>query len=240
MTRRAAVAIREPEPAAGTVAGRRVGPRRQRKKQQTRDALVRAGLELFQAKGYEHTAVREITDAVDVAERTFFRYFASKEDLALSFVKDGTQALAAELRNRPPGEEPLQALCNAFHRTLEHFRTSHAADESPYFTMMELIDSTPALLAARLHCVHDDDQIIRVLAEREHVDPDSDLRPHVLATVFAALTSLANRAWRINGGGGTEPLAAAFDHYADQLGPALAGRWNTPAGPGTSPGDLQA
>jgi transcriptional regulator GlxA family with amidase domain len=52
--------------------------RRDRKKRQTRDALIDAALELFEAKGYEHTAVHEITEAVDVAERTFFRYFASK------------------------------------------------------------------------------------------------------------------------------------------------------------------
>src|SRR5271157_6121110 len=61
--------------------------RRDRKKRQTRDALIDAALELFEAKGYEHTAVHEITDAVDVAERTFFRYFASKEDVALYFVR---------------------------------------------------------------------------------------------------------------------------------------------------------
>jgi hypothetical protein len=42
-------------------------PRRERKKRQTRDALVHAALKRFDAKGYEHTAVREITDAVDVS-----------------------------------------------------------------------------------------------------------------------------------------------------------------------------
>jgi len=73
--------------------------RRDRKRRRTRDALIDAALELFEAKGYEHTAVHEITDAVDVAERTFFRYFASKEDVALHFVRreidDFTTALAA-------------------------------------------------------------------------------------------------------------------------------------------------
>ena len=76
--------------------------RRERKKQQTRDALVRAALRLFDAQGYDQTAVREITDAVDVSERTFFRYFASKEDLALSFARDATEALMRELA-RPAG-----------------------------------------------------------------------------------------------------------------------------------------
>ena len=71
--------------------------RRERKKRQTRDALVHAALKLFDAKGYEHTAVREITDAVDVSERTFFRYFANKEDLAVSFVRDASDALIREL-----------------------------------------------------------------------------------------------------------------------------------------------
>ena len=43
-----------------------IEPRRTRKKRQTRDALIDAALDLFEAKGYEHTAVHEITDAVDV------------------------------------------------------------------------------------------------------------------------------------------------------------------------------
>jgi AcrR family transcriptional regulator len=54
--------------------------------------------------------VHEITGAVDVAERTFFRYFASKEDLALAFVKDGTAAFAEALSSRP---RKLQHLVHA-------------------------------------------------------------------------------------------------------------------------------
>ncbi len=90
---------------------------------------------------------------------------------------------------------------------------------------------TPSLLAAQLRYVHSDDQTTRALAERENVDPGTDLRPRVLATVFGALVFRATRAWRTSGGGGIGPLAAVFDQYADQLGPALAGHWNTPAGP---------
>ena len=87
------------------VPGQAVPDRRQRKKQLTKDALIEAALELFAAKGYDHTAVHEITDAVDVSERTFFRYFASKEDLVLSFVREGTIAFADVERepDRPVG-----------------------------------------------------------------------------------------------------------------------------------------
>jgi AcrR family transcriptional regulator len=91
--------------------------RRQRKKQRTRDALIEAAMELFAAKGYDRTAVHEITDAVDVSERTFFRYFASKEDLVLSFARDGMTAFAQALAGRPPQEEPLTA---AAMRTRSH------------------------------------------------------------------------------------------------------------------------
>jgi len=57
--------------AAGT-AGRAQRPGlRERKKQRTRDALLRAALELFTTQGYERTTVDEITEAVDVSQRTF-------------------------------------------------------------------------------------------------------------------------------------------------------------------------
>src|SRR5690348_17901578 len=81
-------------------------------------------MELFAAKGYDRTAVHEITDAVDVSERTFFRYFASKEDLVLSFIRDGAAAFAAALAARPAEEEPLtaarQALQSSIRRSEEH------------------------------------------------------------------------------------------------------------------------
>jgi AcrR family transcriptional regulator len=179
------------------------------------------------AKGYQNTAIREITDAVDVAERTFFRYFASKEDLALSFVKDGTAMFAELLSSRPRSEEPLQAIRNAFRQTMEHFAVRRGPDQSTYVPIMELINSTPALLAAQLRLTQDDDRIIRALAARENVDPDADPRPRVLSAVFGALAAMATRAWRTSGG--TVSIEEAFDHYADQLGPALAGHWSVPS-----------
>ena len=212
----------------------RPAPRRERKKQQTRQALIDAALELFEAKGYEHTTVREITDAVDVSERTFFRYFASKEDLALSFVRDGADALLAALTARPSEEEPLTALRRAFGDSLGQITGDR--EKPSYLSVLELIESTPSLLAAHLRYFHDHDEaLVGALARRERVDPDTDPRPRIIATLFAGLISLAIRDWRaarkgageVRGAicGDTEAMLAAFDVYADRLGPDLFGHW---------------
>lgn len=198
------------------------------KKRQTRDALVRAALRLFDAQGYEQTAVREITDAVDVSERTFFRYFASKEDLALSFVRDFAGALLGALADRPAAEEPLTALRNAFRTALLEATGDEGphAEESTYLLVVRLIDSTPSLLAAHLRYLHDhDDEIVRVLAGREGVDSETDLRPRIIAVVFGGLVSLATKDWRARGGGSVASLLTAFDAYAGQVSPALVGHW---------------
>ena len=202
-------------------------PRRERKKRQTREALMRAALELFHAKGYESTAIREITDAVDVSERTFFRYFASKEDLALSFVKDGYEALLAELAARPLAEEPLTALRNAFRESLRTLTADEQpGDEPAYLLVVKLIDTTPSLLAAHMRYLHDrDHEIVHVLASREGVDPATDLRPRLVAMVFGSLAFLANREWRTQGSGSVDAMLAAFDACAEQVGPALSGHW---------------
>ena len=203
--------------------------RRERKKQRTRDALIDAAMGLFAAKGYEGTTVHEITDAVDVSERTFFRYFASKEDLVLSFVQDGLTGFAEALMARPAEEEPLTAARNAFGDSL---RRQGGNEPGPsYLLVVGLIESTPVLLAAYLRYVHDhDDDLTQILAQREGVDPVTDPRPRVLAAVIGALVFLANRDWRDGNDQSTEAMAAAFDAYADQVIPALTGRWAAPGG----------
>jgi AcrR family transcriptional regulator len=222
------------QPAPAGDAGRRLpsrpaAPRRERKKQQTRDALVRAALELFQAKGYEHTTVREITDAVDVAERTFFRYFAGKEDLALSFVGEGAGALLEALAARPPAEEPLTALRYAFRESLLQITADQGSPgRTPtYLPALKLIESTPPLLAAYLRYSRDHGEaLVRALADREGVDPAADPRPRIIAALFASLVSLASRDWQAAGADDADTMLAAFDTYADQVGPALSGHWS--------------
>ena len=203
--------------------------RRERKKRQTRDALLRAALALFERQGYEHTAVREITDAVDVSERTFFRYFASKEDLVISFIRERTEVFLRFLAARPAAEQPLTAIRQAFHESLAEQASSPGDDGEKietYLSVIRLIEATPALLAANLRFLHDhEDEIVGVLAARENVDPATDRRPRLLAAMFGAIGFLASREWREQGSPGPEAMAACFDAYADQLTPALAGHW---------------
>ncbi|MDH6118458.1 TetR/AcrR family transcriptional regulator [Kitasatospora sp. GAS204B] len=90
------------------------GPgRREENKRRTHHALVREATRLFREQGYEATTVRDIARAAGVGERTFFRYFPSKESLILQQVRDLIPKLVAEIRIRPAAEPPLAALREA-------------------------------------------------------------------------------------------------------------------------------
>jgi AcrR family transcriptional regulator len=67
--------------------------RRDRKKLDTRDRILRAAGKLFDEKGFESTTVDEITVLADVSKGTFFNYFTRKEGL-LAHVFEGRMSSA--------------------------------------------------------------------------------------------------------------------------------------------------
>jgi AcrR family transcriptional regulator len=60
--------------------------RRERKKQETRQRLTKAALELFREQGYDDTTVWQIAEAADVAKGTFFNYFETKEAIVPALI----------------------------------------------------------------------------------------------------------------------------------------------------------
>lgn len=61
--------------------------RRERKRLATRQALIAAATELFVRDGFADTTIATIADLADVAPRTFFLHFASKEDVLFHHVE---------------------------------------------------------------------------------------------------------------------------------------------------------
>lgn len=98
--------------------------RREANKQRTRSALERAAARLFEERGFAATTVRDIAVAAGVGERTFFRYFPSKEDLVLQQVRDLIPELMDGVRRRPAGEPELTALCEVIVAWLEQTGTT--------------------------------------------------------------------------------------------------------------------
>jgi AcrR family transcriptional regulator len=118
---------------------------RERKKARTRASLRAHALRLFGEQGYAATTVEQIADAAEVSPSTFFRYFPTKEDVALADDLDAPMLEA--FRAQPPELSAIQALRGAMRSVLasippEELRQEHARQR--------LIVTTPELRARTL------------------------------------------------------------------------------------------
>lgn len=85
--------------------------RRERKKDETRERISQAAIQLFREKGFETATVDEIAARADVAKGTFFNYFPRKEAVLHTLTErqlDALEALVEQLRDDPrPATEKI-------------------------------------------------------------------------------------------------------------------------------------
>lgn len=163
---------------------------RERKKQQTRDAIIREALRLFRKRGFDHTTVAEIAEAADISPRTFFTYFETKEAVVFHDFDELVAGLRAHLEQREAGTSTFDGLRGWVEEWLET-RGRRTRQE---LTRRELIRRTPALSA---HEHVNRGAFEQLLAE--HVAADLGVAPDALsprmvsAAAVAALAALGDR-----------------------------------------------
>jgi AcrR family transcriptional regulator len=115
---------------------------RDRKRERTRRALIDAAAALFERKGYDETTVAEIAAAADIGTRTFFSYFASKEDILFPDSDTRTQTTIEAIADHDPAEGPVDVLV----RALETVADTDADMVSPMAAVrMKLFRTVPAV-----------------------------------------------------------------------------------------------
>ncbi len=191
----------------------------ERKRRLVSDELTESALQLLALKGYDAVTIDEIVATAGVSRRTFFRYFASKEDVVIQFLADMGTGMCAELAERPAGEPHSTALWNAVKVPLAI--CSDRSDHSERaLSVVQLILRTPALLARFLERQAQwRGDLTEEMGRRTGLDPEADLYPRLAAGM--ALTAFDAVLQRWSGSDGTEDPAELLDRAFDVITPAL-------------------
>jgi AcrR family transcriptional regulator len=158
---------------------------RERKKQQTRRHIAQTARRLFTERGFEAVTVADVARAADVAQKTVFNYFATKEDLFYDGMVAFEERLLDAIRDRAPGETVLGG-----------FRAFVLAPEGVFAmkgpgtweeaterlrTVTRVITESPALLAREREVLaRYSDRLAALIAEETGAGPD-DVEPFVVA-----------------------------------------------------------
>ncbi len=160
------------------------------KRRQTRRALISAALRLTDERGADRVTVDEISEAAGVSPRTFFNYFATKEDALVGDPLEGCTDPRALLLAAPPGPA-LAAVEAALAPAIRMIQD----DRELWVLRLRVIVNNPHLLPRLAATATTAEQeMTAAIAERLGLDP-GHAYPHVLAAVTGAALRVALMRW---------------------------------------------
>jgi AcrR family transcriptional regulator len=169
-------------------------------------------LVLFDEHGFDETTVDDIVRSVGISARSFFRYFATKEDAVIGDPLPYGRRIAAAFADRPADESPLTALRAALQVLVD------ASDNERGLLMMRVIMSAPSLRARHLEKHLAWGRLLEPVAVQRVGGPDGNrrLRARMLVHGSLAAVDVAFTEWVAVDG--SVPLGDLLDQAFQALG----------------------
>jgi AcrR family transcriptional regulator len=169
---------------------------RARRRRRLAAEIERSALELFAARGFAHVTTDEIAATAGISQRTFFRYFASKEDLLLGDPSLHETVLVETLQMQPPEADPIRAL----HTALIGLAEETGRDDGLVELRLKVLAQSPETLATAFEQRRSFQQrLTPLVAERMGVDTARDMRPALIVSLSMQATYVASWHWLSNG-----------------------------------------
>ena len=186
-------------------------PLRTRRRRLVQDEIERIAIRLFLERGYDAVSVDDIAAEAGMSGRTFFRYYATKDEILRRYQSGLNAALLDAFTAQPAAAPALQALRSAYANTA----TVAEPDRERVRALGQLLATAPAVHARAVGETLLDDRLTREFTRRSGARP-SDLR---CAAVLAAVSAAAQVGWHrwVTGDDRGDP-AVAITAAIDALG----------------------
>ncbi|CCH87638.1 Transcriptional regulator, TetR family [Modestobacter italicus] len=191
---------------------------RERKKTATRLALHEAALRLVAERGLDRVSVDDIAARADVSPRTFFNYFASKDDAVVGLDPAFPAEQAAAFTARPAEESPVEAM-----RAIARAAATRMAEDPQLWPLrLQVVETNPTLVAKLAAAFSESDRALATaIAERTGTRVDADALPMLLAGVAGAAMRTSLHRWSASDF--TASLPGLVDEAWDAVAAGLPG-----------------
>ncbi|MFF2010989.1 TetR/AcrR family transcriptional regulator [Streptomyces sp. NPDC058195] len=185
----------------------------ERRKAATRLDIARTAAALFVERGLRATRAEDIARAAGVAPRTFYRYFATKEEAIAPLLAVGARQWVEAVRDAPADLPVPDALRHAAARSLAPAPGDTAAAESLEWvrSLLRMGALSPALQSVWNDACHDADATLAVVLAARAGLPDGagSLEIRLIAGVAGAAVRAAVETWAADDAPATGPQGPA-------------------------------
>ncbi|MBR8640409.1 TetR family transcriptional regulator [Streptomyces tuirus] len=203
---------------------------RERKKQRTRRALADIALALFSERGFDRVTLEELTAHAEIGRSTFFRYYGTKEDVAMAAEGELWDAYTTHFQAHTAPGPALDALRTSLTAAIlsmpdgwdqRFLRTRRLAAGTPVLHDHSLVSSMKV-----------QQRLVEILEQRLGSDSREDVRLRLLGEFALSAWRCGARNWvagrapdgydKRRGHGGTKTLARRVEEAFDAISASLA------------------